>query len=210
MKLKTAKKATTSNFDDLLQATKKTKKPASKSKKKAMPTLNPNDELRECVDDYVDAKKRAKIAEADMKETGDAIIEFGREEQDNYGFGGDFSKSYVIPGNDENQVKFVSSNRYTVNADDATEIKGLLGDHFADLMVEKLEVHLKAEVFKDEDLKAEFMELIGERFPDFFDTKATLTVAADFDKNIYRAVDIDGDTLTDLRTFVKPFKPSLR
>lgn len=200
-------KKSTPNFDDILQATKITKKPASK-KKNDMPHLNPNAELRECVDGYVNAKKRFNMAKGDMEEAGNAIIEFSRSEQDKAGYAGDFRKSYVIPGNVENQVKFISSNRYSVSADDAVEIKELLGDQFENLMVEKLEVSLKAEIFENEALKVEFMKLIGERFPEFFETKATLAVAEDFDKDVYDAV--DKDNLTDLRTFVKPYKPSLR
>ena len=57
-------------------------------------------------------------------------------------------------------------------------------------------------------LKEELMELLGERFGDFFVASVSLKVAEEFDRRIYGFV--EKEDLAALRTFARPYKPSLR
>lgn len=200
-----AKKKASLNFDDVLNQNATAKKPAKK--KASMPTVETPDAIRAAVDTFNNAKKAMAAAKAEMDAVASDIIDFGREKQDEFGFSNNFRKSFKLEGN-ESEVKFVSSNRFGVNVDDEPEIRELLGDSFDDLMTSKFNVTLKAEVFESESLKAELMNLIGDKFSTFFDTQKSLTVNDDFDKNVYNVLDKDG--LEDLRIFVKPYKPSLK
>ena len=105
-------------------------------------------------------------------------------------------------------MKYVSSNRFSINADDEGELREILGNEFDSLMDRKFEVTLKAEVFQDEELKQDLMGLVGQRFGEFFDTKISLKVQEEFDRRVYATV-VEKE-LPTLRTFARPYKPSLR
>ena len=183
-----------------------TKAPAKK--KTTMPTLEATKEIRAAVAKFVRAKAENKKSKADMDASGDEIITFVRSRQDDDGFKHCFRNSYAVPGEDGSQVKFVSTNRYSINPDDAEELQQILGDEYGDMILEKFQVNLKEEVLENEDLQGELMELIGDRFSEFFETKQSLAVAEGFDGRVYSVV--DKENLPVLRTFVRQYKPSLR
>ena len=183
------------------------KKPAAK-KKASMPTLDAPEDVQEAIGRYVEAKELNKKSKAEMDEAGDEIITFVRARQDEDGYNHRFRHSYAIPGTNGSQVKFVSSNRFSINSDDTEEIRQILGDHFDQMIQEKFQVSLREEVLEDEGLQAELMGLIGDRFGDFFETKQTLAVQDGFDGMIYNVV--EKESLPLLRTFVRQYKPSLR
>jgi len=193
-------------FGDMLKQTATTKK--KKSSKFKIPVIDAPDHIREEVDRYLAADKALKEATAEKKDAGGTIIEFTRVRQDKDGYNSNFRHSYSIPGMNDSQVKFVSSNRFSVNAEDGCEIEEILGDKYPDLIDQKFSVKLKAEVFEDDDLQAELMECMGDRFTVFFDTTTNLKVCNEFDRKLYRAV--DEDNLAALRTFCRPYTPSLR
>ena len=68
-------------------------------------------------------------------------------------------------------------------------------------------VELKPEVLENEELQAELMKLIGDKFAMFFTTRKTLRVADDFDRKIYL---LSEKKVKNIRAFVKQYKPSLR
>jgi hypothetical protein len=193
---------------DFAKALKKTKTDAPKKPaKKQMAKLFAPDEIKEQIDIYQNAKKTKKQAEAEMSASGDIILDFGRTEQDKDGFNNDFKNAYEIEGFEET-VKYVSSNRFSVSASDENQLRELFGGDFDELMEEKVEVVMKEEVLKSEELQKRIMAAVGEEFGDFFETKSTLKVREDFDKNIYKVV--SPEKLPAVRTFCKPYKPSLR
>jgi len=194
------------SFDDMLAQTAKPKVAKAKAKSK-MPELDPPEDIREEVDKYIEAKEAEKIAKAAMDDAGERIIGFVRPHQDKEGYSGMFRHSYGVPGN-KGKVKFVSSNRFSINADDGEQLVELLGDEFDSLIEKTFEVSLKSEVFQDEELKTRLMELVGPEFGTFFDTKVSLKVRDEFDRRVYSVVE-DKD-LPALRTFARPYKPSLR
>lgn len=194
-------------FAKALDATATTEK-KSKARKKTTPILdNAPADIKDAVDHYVEHKKLMKEHKAEMDAAGDAIIDYAETERDKDGFAGNFSKSYDVHGNKE-EVKFVTSNRFSVNADDEELLTELLGvGKFAELFETLFNVELRDEVLKDEALQKELMDLIGDKFSKFFTTHKTLRVAADFDSKIYL---LDEDDVNSLRSIVKQYKPSLR
>lgn len=193
-------------FAKALETTSSTKK-KSTARKKGMPILdNAPKDVKESVDAYVESKRLMKEAKADMDFNADIIIDYAEDERDKDGFNGNFSKSYAIHGNGE-EVKFVTSNRYSLNADDEEVLATLLADKFDELIESDFSVELKPEVLENEELQAELMELIGDKFAMFFTTRKTLRVADDFDRKIYL---LSEKKVKNIRAFVKQYKPSLR
>jgi hypothetical protein len=194
-------------FGAMLKKTAKAKKPAKA--KSTMPVLDPPEEVRDAVDEYIDAKGRETMAKAEKSAAETVVQGFTSGVQDADGFKGNFRNSYAVPGNvPGNLVKYISSNRFSINADDQETLQGMLGDMYEDMVQEDFSVKLRAEVFTDEGLQGELMELVGERFEDFFETVVALKVRERFNEKIYRAVEDDG--LPDLRTYCRPYKPALR
>ena len=193
------------SFADMLGKTKTTKpKAASKS---TVPVVEVPDEIKEDIDAFQAAKKDKKVAEAEMKVREASVLDFGHRNQDEDGFRGRFRTSYQFNGV-KDKVKYVSTNRFSINSEDSRQIKEILGSKFDTLMDEKHDVKLKPEVFTDEALQSQLMEAVGEDFGKFFETVSSLNVVEGFDGKVYQAVDKDG--LFILRTFVRPYKPSLR
>jgi hypothetical protein len=202
-----AKKIEPMSFDDMLTQTAKPKTTKAKAKSK-VPTLDAPDDIKQEVDRYIEAKQNEKMAKAEKDDAGENIVNFVRPHQDTAGYNGTHRHSYAVPGTNGNKVKYVSSNRFSINADDEAELREILGGDFDSLMDRKFEVVLKAEVFQDEDLKAELMSLVGSQFGTFFDTKISLKVQEEFDRRVYATV--PEKELPALRTFARPYKPSLR
>ena len=197
----------TMSFDDMLT---QTAKPKAKAKAKSkVPTLDAPDEIKQEVDRYIEAKKLNKTSKAEMDDAGGNLISFVLPHQDMEGYNGKHRHSYAIPGTNGSQVKYISKNQFSINADDEPQLREILGGDFDDLIEKKFEVKLKPEVFEDADLKQRLMELVGPEFGTFFDTAVSLKVAEEFDRRIY-AIVTDKDDLAALRTFARPYKPSLR
>lgn len=195
-------------FGDMLKKTATVKQPA-KTKTK-MPVLDPPKEVKGAVDQYIEAKNNETMAKAEKEAAGAIVMDFTSGVQDGDGYKGNFRNSYAVPGTKPgNQVKYVSSNRFSINADDADEIKSMLDDLYDEMIQEDYVVKLKPEVFENEELQDELMELIGDRFEAFFDNVVTLKVKENFNGRIYQAVEA-GEELEQLRTFCKPYKPALK
>jgi len=195
------------SFDDMLAQAAKPKVAKAKAKSK-MPELDPPEDIREQVDKYIEAKEAETKAKTAKDYASEQIIGFVKPHQDKDGYSGMFRHSYAIPGN-KGSVKFVSSNRFSVSAEDEDMLVEILGDAFHELIEKKFDVMLKPEVFQDADLKAELENSLGDRFSAFFDVVSTLKVRDEFDKKIYQHV-TDEKTMEVLRTFARPYKPSLR
>jgi hypothetical protein len=193
------------NFGDMLAATATKKEP--KAKKSSMPTLQATPEVAAAVDQYQESKVNYKQAEAAMGAAAEIITDFVRGHQDEDGYAGRYQGSYAVQGN-RHQAKVIYANKFSINPEDEVELAGLLGEHFEAMVVKQFSVKLRATVLEDADLQAELMELIGERFPDFFETTASLSVADGFSREIYRAV--PPEQMEVLRTYARQYKPSIR
>ena len=177
------------------------------AKKKATGSvINPSDSIKESVDKLVKAKKCLLVAKADIASLEPEIIEVAREVQTDDALKGNFRKSYEIRGNDST-VKFVSANKFSIAEDDVTDLKAALGDDFDNLITTSYDTRIKAEVYTNEELSDELMELLGDRFSDFFETITSRKVCEDFDKKLF---DLDPDVREDVKELAKQAKPALR
>ncbi|MDI6854037.1 MAG: hypothetical protein QME75_10610 [Deltaproteobacteria bacterium] len=203
MKVVALKKKSPS-FGEVLAQTAKAPKAARKT---AMPTLQAPPEVAAAVDEYQDAKTNMKMAEAAMNSAGDIITEFVRTQQDKDGYAGKYQGSYAVLGN-RHQAKVIFANKYTISPEDEGRLAEILGERFDEMVEKKFSVKLRAEVFESEELQAELMALVGERFGDFFETAVSLAARECFSQAVYRAV--APEDLQLLRTFARQFKPSIR
>ena len=192
------------SFGAMLGATKKTEAAPKKGK---MPTLDAPPEVREAVDRYQEAKATIKQAEAVCDVDGAIITGFVREKQDADGFARKFSGSYAVMGF-KSTAKVVYANKYSLSGEDAAQLAEILGPNFEPMITQKHTVSLKAEIFEDEALQAELMELVGDRFAEFFETKTTLGVCEEFNKIVYQV--LKPEDLENLRVYARQYKPSIR
>lgn len=102
----------------------------------------------------------------------------------------------------------VYANKFTIHPEDDGQLMELLGDNYEYLITKRFSVKLKSAVFEDEALQAELMELVGDRFADFFDTEVKLNTCDNFSQIIYQAV--EPEQLDNLRVFARQYKPSIR
>ena len=198
---------TTPSFADALKQT-KVDKPKAKSKT-TMPVLDAPKNIKEQVDKILEAKKAEKAAKGVIKLAGTEIIEWVQPHQDKDGYSGKYRKSYAIPGTNENQVKYLASNRFTINSDDEESIRESLGDKYDEMMEKETVITMKQEVFDDEEMQKVLMERMGDLFSDYFESAEKLKVKEDFDRMLYNAVK-DKEVLKDLRILCKQYTPSLK
>lgn len=194
------------SFGDALAQTAKAAEP--KAKKSKMPVIQVvPPEVAQAVDDYQEAKVQYKMAEATMDNAGTILQAFVRQHQDEDGFKGHYQGSYAVMGI-KHQAKVVYANKFSINPEDDGQLMELLGENYEYLITKRFSVKLKAAVFEDEALQAELMELVGDRFADFFDTEVKLNTCDNFSQIIYQAV--EPEQLDNLRVFARQYKPSIR
>jgi hypothetical protein len=192
------------SFGAMLGATKKTEAAPKKGK---TPTLDAPPEVREAVDRYQEAKAQAKQAEAVMDVDGAIITGFVRKKQDADGFARKFSGSYAVMGF-KSTAKVVYANKYSLSADDEAQLSEILGPNYGAMITQKHTVSLKAEVFEDGAKQARLMELMGDDFAEFFETKTALGVCEEFNKIVYQV--LKPEDLENLRVYARQSKPSIR
>ncbi len=196
------------DFDSMLDSNKKTKAD-TKTKKSSAEIIAVPAEVQVEIDTLLKAKKAKKKAESDIKKSESPIIEHGITLKDGNAYDGKFQKSYKL-GNDDSHVNFVTANKWSFKEEDVKDIKSIIDDADGDsseMIIEHKEVKLKAEVFKDDELKAKFVEMVGQAFPEFFETVVSHSVSADFDEKIYK---LGEGAVEDLKVLMKQSKPSLR
>ena len=194
-----------SKFMNAVKNSEKVEKSPDK-KKASGAVINPSAEIKESIDMLVKAKSDLAVAKADIASLEPEIIEVAREVQDADALKGNFRKSYELRGNGST-VKFVSANKFSIAEEDIDDLKIALGDDFDNLITTSYTVRMKAEVFENDDLSDELMELLGDRFGDFFETITNRKVCEDFDKKLY---DLDPDIREDVKELAKQAKPALR
>ena len=195
-----------SKFMNAVKDSDKVEKVPAKKKATAA-VITPSDEIRESVDELVSAKKSLSVAKADISALEPEIIEAARKVQENDALKGNFRKSYDVRGHNST-VKFVTANKFSIVEDDVEDLKNVLGNDKFDEMVEtNYTVKLKNEVFDNEELSDELMELLGDRFEDFFETVTHRKVCVDFDKKLYT---LDPEVREDVKELAKQAKPALK
>jgi hypothetical protein len=192
----------TNSFNDALKANAKAK---TTTKKSTVPVIETYPkEVGDAATKLVDLKAQEKTLKAEINDTSSVIIEFASKVQDEHAFNGDFHKSYAI-----GDITYVSKNQFSINTEDAATIKKILGKAYSSMILEKMDVKLKEEVFESEALQKELMSLLGDTFSKFFDVATALRVCEDYDKKIYDVLRSQ-DKINELRVYVKPYSPSLK
>ena len=194
-----------SKFMNAVKNSDKVEKAPAK-KKASGAVINPSDSIKESVDKLVKSKADLAVAKADIASLEPEIIEAAREVQTVDALKGSFRKSYEIRGN-VSTVKFVSANKFSIAEGDVDDLKVALGDDFDNLITTSYTVKMKAEVFENDELSDELMNLLGDRFGDFFETITNRKVCEDFDKKLF---DLDPDVREDVKELAKQAKPALR
>jgi len=194
-------------------AIKETVKPkTSASKKSNCPVIDDAPEnVRDAVDMVVEGKREAKEAAAKVAKGEGVVLPYVAERQDRDAFGLSHSKSYDVVGNEET-VKYVTQDRFSLNINDEENIRELVGDKFDNDFEIDTNITLKKDVFSDEAKQEKLMKLLtdpvhGNLFSEFFETTQTLKTKSGFDT---RQFGYEKDNLTDLRIFVKQYKAALR
>jgi hypothetical protein len=193
------------SFDALIDGNVKKKAPVKKANK-GTEIIEVPDDIQDEIDILIEAKKAKKIAESDIKRAEPKIIDFGIKLKDQNAYKGVFNKSYKL-GNDDNHVNLITANKWSFNEDDVDEIKDLIGDKADEMILEHKDVKLKSEVFSDIELQKKFVEMVGNAFPEFFETVVSHYVSEDFDKKVY---ELPKQKYEDLKLLIKQAKPSLR
>ena len=195
------------DFGAMLGATTTTE--ATKPKKGAAPIItNAPAEVKAAIDEYVDAETTIKKCKAIKEVAGPIVFDFFRQIQDKDGFVGRFASTYAIVGN-QATGKVGNKNAYTISVADEGQIAGVLGlENFRRMIVNKPTVTLKAEVFENEAISDKLMGLLGDSFPEFFETKVALAVCEDFNKLVYTV--LKPEALENLRVFMRQYNPSIR
>jgi hypothetical protein len=194
------------------EAIKTTAKKTKTTKKSTCPVIDDAPAaVKEAVDMVVEGKREAKEAAAKISKGEAVVFDHVKPIQDNDGFNHSHSKSYEVVGNEET-VKYVTQDRFTLTIDDEENIRELTGDKFDEDFEIDTTVTLKKDVFADEAKQEKLMNLLtdpelGNLFAEFFETKQTLKTKKGFDT---RQFGYKEDTLTDLRIFVKQYKAALR
>ena len=194
-----------SKFMNAVKNSDKVEKAPAK-KKNTGPVITPSDAIRESVDELVSAKKNFAVAKADIAALEPEIISAAREIQEADALKGNFRKSYDVRGHDST-IKFVSANKFSIAEDDVKELKELLADEYDNMVKEDIKVSLKAEVFADDNLSDELMDLLGDNFQKFFETTIKHSVREDFDKKLFS---LSADVREDVKDIAKQAKPALK
>ena len=196
------------NFMDMVAGNAKTK-PTTKAKKADASVLNHAPaEVKANIKTLVAAKKTMKKAKSEVAVAEKSIIDFGLQHKHSEAFDGRFKKSYKIAGDDDTQVTLVTANKWSFAPADVGIIKEILGDEAEEMLPTTYNVSIKPEVFTDDEKQAELMELLGDRWNEFFDTTASNKPCDDFDEKVYKV--LDADELNDLNVYCKQSKPSVR
>ena len=191
------------------QALEKTKKTTTTAKPKGKhPVVDGPAEVKDAVDKIVEAKAEIKKQSAIQTANEQIVFDHVKPIQDKDGFAMKHSKTYEVLGN-ENTVKYVTQNRFSVSIDDKDNLVELLGeDGFNERFEVKEELKAVDEIFTNEDLQNEVLEKLGEDlFARLFVHSESLKIKGDFDKLQYA---LSEDKLADLRVFAKQYKPAIR
>jgi len=177
--------------------------------KKDILTLDPDSILKLQVDKYLEAKAARDQAQAVMDENEPDIVEYCRAQQDRDGFKGQFRKSYQVLGIAKS-LRYTTQNRFTMGnqTQDREDLKNLLGKHFDEVIKTEQQLEVRPEVFNDEALMAELLDIMGDRFTKFLRYTWKMTARPDADQYIYKAV--SKRKLPLLRLSMRQYKPTLK
>ena len=238
--------ATMSKIDFLETVTSIAIPKESKPKKNGIPTINPKEKISELeteletdlkaeenpslvqaeidylkriqndVDQVVVWKKKEKEARAERETIEAELIDYVMPIQIKDGFDGDYHKSYYVEGITE-KITYVSSDRFSTPKDeDIAELNELLGNKFADIIKQNVELKIRVAVFSNKALQKELMELMPKDadgnvdkavFAKFFEAQTNWTVVENFDQKRFS---LPKKLFEKIAVFLKQSKPAIK
>lgn len=170
-----------------------------------------DDEIKTAVDLVVAHKAEIARLEAEREEKERLIIDHVRFQQDEEGFGGNFSKSFTVEGN-SSELTYTTMDKWSVPQDEEsqTEIKKVCGKFFDEFFETKRNISIRESALKDDDTLnkiAKACEKAGLSIGDIFDNTEKLITKKGLDENVYK---LSEEKLETLRTLIKQNKPGLR
>lgn len=190
----------------------------TKSAKKAgVPTFKvTSPEVKNAIDKVRNAITTGKKAKADLEQYGDIVVDFFLETKESEARSGNFRKSFRFDGHKETLLVKHSNRALKINYDDEPEIRKILsGGKFETLLEETTQMTVKPEVLEPKSaLGAKLWKMLGKNDEDrdnnfalFFESKVSLQIKDDFDRNIFR---LPVKIFNALKVYVKQIKPALQ
>jgi len=168
------------------------------------------------VDQVVVWKKKEKEARAERETIEAELIDYVMPIQTKDGFDGEYHKSYYVEGIAE-KITYVSSDRFSAPKDeDIAELNELLGNKFADVIKQNVELKIRDAVFSNKALQKELMELMPKDvdgnvdkavFAKFFEAQTKWEVVEGFD---LKRFSLPKKLFDKVSAILKQAKPSLR
>jgi len=188
-------------------------KTAPTSKSSTKPIVEVSDSIRKAVDAYLKAKAAEAKAKAEKEQSGEAIIDHVRKQQDKDAYAGKFSKSYEVPGTGDNKTTFVASDKFSVaqEAEVHDGIKDIVGDNYPLVVTKVRTITLNEKMQQNEEFINKLVKLLADSelsLADAFEVTDKWVVVKGMDEAQYNLV--PNTKLDEFRTLVKQAKPSLK
>lgn len=116
------------------------------------PTAQVTDEIRKAVEDYIAHKATIKKLEAEMKDAAGTIKEHVREQYVEKGFNNEFTKSFDVPGENEHNLVYTQSDKFSVPQDEETlqVLKKVIGNKYNEFFQTEETISIRSNVLSDE------------------------------------------------------------
>ena len=199
-------------FNEMLKTS--VKNPADKTKKKdLLPEIKLDEALSTSLVKFIDAKTREKIANGEKVLAELPILQYCQDKLDKDALAGTFNSSYKVVGADgKTSVKFITSDRFSVSQDQENieALKECFAEKFEEHFETKNSIEAKSEIFTDENLQKELVELLGENFSKFFVVTQKYVAKDGFNEKIYKIANGNINTLKTIKTLVPQTKPCFK
>ncbi len=180
------------NFDDMLNSASQISA-SSPKKQSSNPIVKLDAEQSKLISTFNTEKKNMKDAETAMKSAGQEIQKIVQQEYDNNGFCGQYSGTYQVVSEDgKEKISCIYIDKWSIpqKPEEVAAAKEAIGeDVWNKVTIAKREVVLKPEVFTDDKLKKEFMELMASNFGKFFNVEIKYETIPDLKEKIYDVVE---------------------
>lgn len=176
------------------------------------------------VDEIISLKARIKADSAALGVKEAAVIDVVRAQQDAKAFEGQFSKTFVVPGN-TSSLTYVTADRFSVPqfkpgeqdeegnpvpTEELQALKELCGERYGQLFEEKETLSIRSAVLANEALLDQILdacENAGLDLNAIFERTVKVAGKDGLDEKQYS---LGADALPQFRTFARQNKPSLR
>jgi hypothetical protein len=168
--------------------------------------------IQATVDTFVNNKAQIKALEAAQADAEAVIIEHVRPQQDEHAFRGDFSKSFLVPGNTTN-VTYNTRDSFSVPQDEETlkEVRKITGEKkYSEFFTSKPSIGIKSSILTNDAVMnkiAAACEKAGLSLGEIFESTVKVIAQDDLDVKQYT---LPKEKLPLFRALVRQSKPALK